>query len=102
MNEGARCSRVPPRVVSSRATKERLSWRNSIEQTVSSSSSSRTGRAVGMAFGFAGGPFPTARAGFASLDFLFGAGLDFGFAARLGLDTLRGFRAIVAGIRQGD
>ena len=56
MNEGALCSRMPPRCVSSRATNERLSLRNSIEHTVSSSSSSRTGRTVGTgltAFGLA-------------------------------------------------
>jgi len=58
VNEGALCSRMPPRCVSSRATNERLSLRNSIEHTVSSSSSSRGGRVTGTGFGsFAGGAF---------------------------------------------
>jgi len=78
---------------------DRLSWRNSIEHTVSSSNSSRTGRTVGTAFGFGGAAFAAFGAGFAGFP-CFGAGFALGFAARLGFDDRRGFRAIVAGIRK--
>ena len=96
MKDGARCSRIPPRVVSRRATKERLSWRNSIEHTVSSSTSSRTGFATGAVLGFGEGAFGE---GFPGFVFFF-ATFAFGFGGRFGLEALRGFLALAAGIHE--
>jgi len=67
-----------------------------MEQTVSSSNSSRAGFEVATIFGREGGALG---AGFALV--LAGA-FAFGFDARLGLAGLRGFRATTAGIRRGD
>lgn len=87
MKDGARCSRIPPFIVSSRAMNERPSLRNSREHTVSSSSS--TARSKGVDFGFGGG------FGFAAfLGFGFGFALAgfFGFRAGFfGLAALFGF-----------
>lgn len=80
MNDGALCSRIPPRTVSRRAMNERLSLRNSIEQTVSSSNSSRTGRTTGAGFGFAGLAAFAGRAAGPGFVFLFGAAFRVGFA----------------------
>ncbi len=85
MNDGALCSRMPPFVVSSRAMNERPSLRNSREQTVCSSNSSRGGRTAGTARG---------RLDFADA----GEGRGFGFAFEgFGRAFGRGRDAFLAG-----
>ena len=109
MNEGALCSRIPPFVVSRRATNERPSLRNSNEHTVSSSTSSRAVRTEGAVRGFSafgGGAARDLAFGFAA----FAAGLA-GFLTGLRADFdraffraagLRGFFATAPGIHEGD
>src|SRR2546422_10085618 len=76
VNDGALCSRMPPFVVSSRATNDRPSLRNSREQTVCSSNSSRGGRTAVTARG---------RLGFADAGAERGFGLVFeGFGRAFG------------------